>query len=273
MAFNRLVEIVIQQAGTQITFKDLKITFNVVKTNKESVNRATVQIYNVSAVSAVSIGKEKSKILIRAGYEDEGIKTVFFGDVTRSTIRSIGSDSILDIEGSDGGIAISEKNVSISFSPGSAVSAVIDEIVSKLGLTVSGVSVPIAKQYVNGYQYIGKAVGALSQVTAFAGKKWTIQNNQILIYTEGEALTKSVAVINQNTGLLDSPEPIFDKQDSQKKVPKRWKVKSLLLPQIAVGSEVRVESTAIKGSFVVEAVEHNGDNIDGDFMSEMEVRA
>lgn len=275
MAFNRLIEvaITIPQRET-ITIDNLRISFNIIKSDTETANTATISIYNLSRESASKIAKKGNNIALRAGYQDEGgIKNIFFGIITKAINRNTQTEIITEIECEDGLLNIQEKIVSLSYGIGTPIQQVFNDIIREFGLPLTNRNYSLIGQYANGYSFIGKAKDALTEVLARAGYSWTIQNQQIVIIVAAVPVQRTGLLISSQTGLLKTPELLEDIDDKpvSSDIPKRWKLKSLLYPQLFPGVSLQLESSVINGNFIVEKIESKGDNWQGEFISELEV--
>lgn len=277
MAFKRIIEVSISpQNGQGIKFTDLRIVFNVKKTEEISTNTAQITIYNVSDETAKKVVRVGSKIILRAGYEDEGgVANLFFGDVQRAISKKTNSDKMITIDAFDGAQNKQESNIQLSYQSGISVNVILQDIISAFGLPLGNKLTPSSLQYANGYSFIGKTRDALNEIVAYMGKIWTIQNEQLLILNEDETISRIGLRITPQTGLLEIPEILEDKneQTDVQEVPKRFRIKTLLYPQITPGVELKLESSVGNGIFKVETVELNGDNYGGDFVAISEIRS
>ena len=87
MAFGRKVEVSIGPPGEiGNKFTGIRINFKIDKTLQQSPNQASVKLYNITRENALKIAKADNKLIVRAGYEDEGnVKSLFFGNVQDTT--------------------------------------------------------------------------------------------------------------------------------------------------------------------------------------------
>lgn len=277
MAFGRVIETSIGPAGgTGITVRDLRISFVIEKTDASSANKAEISIYNLTRDSATRYGKVGNKIIIRAGYEDEGApRSIFFGDITRALYKTEGVDRILEIEAYDGQAAAQDVNVSLSYTAGTPVNQVVSDIVHALGLPLASPFVGAVNIYATGFSFIGKAKDALTESLSRIGQIWTIQNEQIVIYTDGGAVIRTGLLLSPSSGLIQVVEELEDKSTDQvtTDVPKRYTANFLLDGRVLPGSEIQISSTVASGTFRVESVVFSGDNFEGDFLGTAEVSA
>lgn len=274
MAFGRIVELTIGLPGeTGKLIKDLRISFFIQKTDKESANKAQIEIYNLSDTTALQIGKAKNTVILRAGYEDEGgAKNLFFGQVSSALYTKAPPETKLEIAAFDGQSNIQEKNITVSYGPGTTVQIIFNDLLAAFGLPLTNASLILSGAYANGYAFVGKVKDAITEVLSFAGKTWTIQNLQLTVISPGESVERTGLLISPNTGLINTPEPLDDIDiDATQKVPKRYKIKSLLFPQMIPGAEIQIQSSIVFGTFRVETVEFTGDNFEGSFTAEAEV--
>lgn len=274
MAFNRLIEVQITIPGEEtIIIDNLRISFQVIKTDTESANTASINIYNLAIDSSSKIGRKGNIIALRAGYEDEGVKSLFFGVVTKAVNRKTQTEVILEIECFDGIENIQEKLISISYGIGTPAQQVFNDIVKAFGLPVTNTGFTITGQYTNGYSFVGKAKDALTEVLKKSEYTWTIQNQQLVIIIPGQSVQRTGLLISPKTGLINSPEFLEDVDDKTitEDTPKRLRIKSLLFPQLFPGAEMQLESSIINGTFRVEKADAKGDNWEGEFTTELEV--
>ncbi len=272
MAFKRIVICQIGSPGEiGVQISDLKIKFEVKKSDKESLNEALVTIYNLSdhTIGMIS-GKGKSMVL-RAGYEDEGVKGLFFGTVKDVSTKNAAPDRETVITAYDGYKNGKERVISVSYKQGTSRKAVFQDLIQALGLPVIGADL-ITGSFSNGFSYIGKVTGALEKVVkAVGGLGWSIQNESYVIFKQGEPASVSGLYLSPQTGLIGSPEDISEESEEGGEVQKRYRVTSLLFPEILPRSRVEVSSKKLNGYFKVESVIFSGCNISEKFQAVAEV--
>jgi len=275
VAFNRLIEVVIgSTAGTGKKISQSRIRFSVDKTDNKSANESIIEIWNLSDATA-NLAKTNYKIILRAGYEDEGgLKNLFFGDIKEAIQKKEGTDKILKISAYDGYTNIQNKTISLSYKAGTSIQQIFNDFTSVFGLPITNKNLVLTGNYANGYAYVGKVKQGITEILNYAGKQWSIQNNQIIVYSPGEFIQTTGLKLSPNTGLIGTPEPISNSDDQQTEgqtIPKRWKIKSLLFPQLFPGVKIRINSEKVNGYFRIETSKSLGNNWEGDFTCEMEV--
>ncbi len=277
MAFKRIIEISSgPEGGIGRKVTENYMSFEIERSLTSSVNKAKVKIYNLSQETVAAMGKAGNKLVISAGYEDEGgAAALFFGDINKVTTEQKGVDKVLEMEAFDGQKAVQGKNVVLSFTKGTPTQTVLNTILGVLALPLGSVIPPITSVYSGGYCYAGKAVGALTQVLAREGLKWSIQNEALVVYKDGEIFTPTTLKLTADSGLLSvAPVDQTPGPGTGKKVIKgtSYKFEALLFPQLLPGAQVFIQSTVVIGAVVVQAVKLRGDNRTGDFKCECEAK-
>jgi hypothetical protein len=238
------------------------------------VGKANIKVYNISKTTSEKLMAEGNIAILRVGYEDEGIQTIFYGTVMMPIWRREGTETILEFTAMDGLNDQTEVKVSLCYSANTPAQTVFADLISKIGLPYKP-SIQIDKSYVSGYSFIGRAKDALREVLAFAGKTYNIQNNTIVILGDsGNSETTSI-YISRLSGLIGTVQVIADNfsQNPDIPMPKRYRFKCLLFPQLLPGSQIQLFSETVKGYFTIEACHMVGDNWENDFQAEVDVRS
>jgi len=279
MAFKRIIEMSSASDTEKISITDLFMSFEVEKTDVTTPNKATIKIYNLSKDTAVKFGKIKNTLTIKFGYEDEsGAQIVFIGSINKSEYRKESTEKILEIEAFDGLSNSLEKNFDASYGENALDANILQDLIDNLGLPVASPIPKFTGNYSGGFAFIGKTIQALSKVVAKNKYQWTIQNNQLYFYKEGESY-RDVAVqellLTPNTGLL-SISPV--EQDAaltggKKAFKGNYKIVSLIFPQLIPSSTVKIESADVSGRAVILSCKLTADNRDGDANAECEALA
>ena len=118
--------------------------------------------------------------------------------------------------------------------------------------------------YKQGFSFLGSPGLALDKILDRLGYQWTISNNTLIISKHNESYNQTIGqFLSNETGLLYAPERInevFTKTKVKKnKLIDGWKIKSLILPSIQPKGLIRVDSSNVKGDFLVKSVIFNGD--------------
>lgn len=285
MAFKRRIEVSIGQVvefGPQVANPtnaviindNLKITFKILKTIEKSNNSATVSIYNLSQNTIERIKRPGSFMIVRAGYEDEdGPQQIFLGNITGVAVKNLLPDIATEITASDGALDIRQKKAALSYTAGIDLSTVITDIVDILQMTVRYSSPVPPLQYIHAFAFAGLAIDALRKALDFAGMTFTINGNELFIFVPGEAVEALTLNISPTTGLVRSPELLIETKDApaMSEAAQKYKVTSLLFPQLTPGKLFNLQSNIVSGTFKINSVEFKGDNWGQDFNANMEV--
>lgn len=272
MSFNRLIELTIEGNGISTTITDLRIRFNILKTEQESTNEAEIEVFNVSDSTYDKLAVQDNTVILKAGYEDEGgAKLIFTGTIdTPERIKEGVRNSML-LTCRDGQKETRTIPISISYK-NTKVVTVVNDILSKIPLAVARKAVIPDSTY-RSYAFIGRAIDGLSEVLSRVGLKYNIQNNEIYILEVNETVEPIAHLISPKTGLIESPNKLSlpKGSDSSPDEKVRYKVRSLLNPSLIPGSYIQLSSKNTDGFFKVANIEQKGDNWDSIFESEMEV--
>jgi hypothetical protein len=275
MAFGRKITIISGASGdTGTSISNCRISFEIEKNLTKTPNKATVQLYNLSSDTMTKMGKRLNKLVIKAGYEDENsLSALFYGDINESSIEKNPPEKILKIEAYDGYKYLNSETIALSVTKGTQISTVFDKIIDKIAYPIGGTKPTISGAFNAGYTFNGYAKDALTQVLTKARYKWTVQNEQIYIYSGNSSPKKYELKLTSDTGLLDITKIDPDINSTKNSTKTYYKIQTLLFPQIIPGATVYVKSDLATGNMVVQSVKFTGDNFDGDFMAEAEVRA
>lgn len=284
MAFGRIIEVLIGPPGqTGLKIDGLRMTFDIEKDSKPTPNKASLKIFNMSKDNAKAVAKAGNSLVINAGYADEMVGGLFFGDIITAWPHRDGSDYILEIDALDGIKDLQAKTIALSYSEGTVVADVANQILNVMAMAVKGKEkLDTTITYPTGYTFIGKAKDALTEVLRRLGLKFSVQNGIIYIIKDDEGADQTGLLLTTSTGLLVSPEIL---QDNSQQVgtttqsptatkpapaPNRWKLRTLMFPQIVPGAYVQVQSPVVETTLLIEKAKYAGDNWDGPFTIEAE---
>jgi hypothetical protein len=269
MAFNRKIELSVGEVGQGLLISGLDIEFDIERSINFSENTASFTVYNAKSDTRNKVLKKNNNLIFKAGYEDQGIGTIFIGNITTSISSQSGSDWITEIQASSirsEKQAIQNTYVSLSYGPNIKLSIPIQEIGVALGLTVLGLE-NATLNLDNGFVFVGSARSALKYVKnilEIEGKSIYIDNTQIVIYNVGEKDSRFSSVrLNYNSGLLNVKD-ITDYDNQSAKNPKRIEFESLIIPKLQPNGLITLVQTDHDGSYIIEKLKYTGDNFGGD---------
>jgi len=269
--FDRIINV---QVGGKLFPNNLRITFDIVKTNQSVCNSASITIYNLSEDSRNQIRELDDDIVVNAGYREYGgPKLVFTGNILRVNHTYNLPDIMTKIEGGDGIKALREKRQSVSFEEDTSVKDVLGKVASNMGMVIRELPQDIEGQYAQGFSHVGSVKEGLDKVCQRVGAIWSVQDNELQITKDNSASVHAPIKIARVDGLLEKLERLGDARkflaDSDAAINSGYRFRTLLNPDIQPGRKITLGD---QGSFRVERVQHQGDNFENDFISIVEVK-
>lgn len=278
MAFQRYVGLsVTTKDGESVKIEDLRIDFDIERTCGKEANRAVIRVYNLTKETSAQVTEADGHILLRAGYKDEAIGTIFTGDILCGNRTHEDNDYVTTIEAYDGRTAVMGGMVSLSYAPDTDALTVAQALLDAIGLAYKGTDlIPEREKYPHGYCFIGMATDGLSELLARYGLFYTVQDETLYIYEQGKETENSELTLEEGGDLLTLPQPLSDKtecKDINEEAPNRWVFGAKLNPQLVPGASVSIESSTFKGELVIQSAKCRGSNMDGDFRVDIEAEA
>lgn len=269
--FDRIIDV---QVGGKLFPNNLRITFDIVKTNQSVCNSASITIYNLSEDSRNQIRELDDDIVLSAGYREYGgTKLVFKGNILRVNHTYNLPDIMTKIEGGDGIKALRDQRQSVSFEENTSVKDVLNKVSSNLGLTVRELPEDVSGEYTQGFSHAGSVKEGLDKVCQRIGAIWSVQDNELQITKDNSASVHAPVKISRIDGLLEKLERLGDARqffvDSEAALNSGYRFRTLLNPDIQPGRKLTLGD---QGTFRVERVQHQGDNFENDFISIVEVK-
>lgn len=250
----------------------LHIQFSVEKSLDKSPNPSTVRIDNLNEQSRRLVARSPVAAIVEAGYDGQ-LHRVCMGDVRWSQSRRVGSDWQTEMQLADGGRAFALARVNATYGAGTPISFAVKDALKEMGIDPpdSLSRIPKLQRRLSvGTSSNGNARDELTSLLKPLNLSWSIQDGRVVILGSEDTLPNDVQIISQDTGMIDSPEQGKPDKDGK---PPTWTVKSILRPDLLPGQRVEVRSEVVQGRFRIETVKHDGDNMTGDFATELEVKA
>lgn len=204
---------------------------------------------------------------LKAGYGST-MPLIFVGAVSRVETSIDGADRMTEIEAVDGRIELRDTFVSLSYKGVINTKKIMQDVAQQMGVSVTFSYNAAFADYPNGFSFIGAGKSALDKVCAPTGLIWEIQNGILQIKRKGDTMSRQVFVLSPESGLIDIPKRLTQGAENDSgESSNGWEVVYLLNGAIGVGDYVKIESETVTGFFRVHTVEHDGDNIEGDWLS------
>jgi hypothetical protein len=250
--FGRVVAVQVQpQSGAPLRVEGLRISATVRRALGEAVDDAEVVIYNPED-TVLAILREGAVVRLLAGYGTPS--EIISGGVSPLSVkfRRSAPNPTVTFGVQDGGVALREAPLSLSWSESVKASAVINRILLSSTLGRGVISLDNDVEYTRGHVVYGSARDALMSIARDCGCEFTVQNNNINLWPKGGERLRSAVVISEATGMLDNA--VAGENGS-------WVVSVLLEPSIRPGDVVRVKDPGIfDGVLRVQEVTHRVDS-------------
>ncbi len=244
---------------------NLRTQFKIDKTQDGTANKGLITIVNASPATRSLLERQKEnkgEIQLVAGYED-GIGTLFLGDVLGVNVDRQGADIMVNIEAEDKGRKIVDARLELGFTNSVTSKQIIEEAIKALAVGRGTVKGLIGRTYEDGFSYSGKASDLLDQITQEQELDWNIRDGDLQIIPKGETTGETAVLLGPDTGMLGVPS----------KTENGFSAVSLLNNQLNPGRLVKlVNSTQVElnGFYKVEKVIHTGDTKEGAWTSTVE---
>lgn len=281
MAYKRSVELVVGgNNNLGLLISALDISFDIERSYKIESNTARFTVYNAQKETRDKILTVDNNIILKAGYEDEGIGTIFTGVIFESRSKKTNTEWVTEIIANDYGANnsnIYKYIINNAYKAGIPINTVILDLISLLGITVNGLD-NSSDIYVNNAKVFSgllkNVVNNIRNVLKVNGCGLYFDNSEMVIYKLGQQVsTFGVVNVSAKSGLVGEVEEIT--KNTKKDdiiVKKRYAFMSLMNPKIRPNSLINLESDNVNGLFIVEKVNFRGDNFGGsDFGCRVEV--
>jgi hypothetical protein len=269
--FNRHIEVrIIGKNDTLLINEELDIEFTCRKDRSTTPNEASVRIKNLGETSRNFI-KANNTVEVSTGYEDDRT-LVMRMDVSRRVNTWQPPDSITEIIGLDGLIALKDREIKVSLAPKQTVKRGIEIVAKQAGLKIRLVGLTLNMHLFSGYTHSGKLTGALDDLTSIAKATWGIIDNELVIVKRGEGIGTPNFIISPENGLLAQPEVLDEVATTERVVkkqlePKGYQITMLMRPNLNPFDKIEIQSRFVNGVFVVDQVEHQGSTRGGEYIT------
>ena len=254
--FGRNYSLTVQTpAGQILTIKPpFTIEIDITRNTLTSSNVCQVRLYNLSKINRDLIRfntynfAEFSSISLNAGYGDS-LANVFAGNISRAWSVREGVNFITQIECYDGGFALVNGTVNVSFPAGTPYVTIIGALMSSLPNVTIGAIGNFPGVLPRANTYHGSPASLLTELTGGAfyidgGKAYALRSNE---YNAG----LPIIVISDKTGLLNTP--VLEETTAR--------IEMLFEPTLNVGvlaSVVSLTYPEINNVYVITSIKHRG---------------
>ncbi|PKA72863.1 hypothetical protein ATI02_5964 [Pseudomonas baetica] len=258
------------QTGNGLLIETLQMAFDVSKVadNKNNNgNSASIEIYNLNPSQIALLDTQFIDATLSVGYRDIGNRVLVSGNVMEVVTRKSGDDYVTQLTMGEGYSDLNHNKLKGVVSPGSTVADVIEAIrkempsVARGSVTGTNLNNPV----VSGWRLSGTPREALKKLCEANQLEYNITGNVLNTTDVNGVFTKDTVncpVLNEVTGLIETPFHILQQAGKSKKDKRRRKgmqFKALLNPMILPGAIVKLESPVITGFYRVNAARFSGD--------------
>jgi hypothetical protein len=219
-----------EHEGTSIDFSDFKVTFNCAHDIQNSLQTATVTIYNLNAETERLILSQGIRVYIEAGY----VNPKLYGRIHYGNIRQVnrgtlnGTDKYIKIDTIKDPNRIIWGSAVISALRGSNYRQLIDRVAAANNLEVGDVPPNWGedKKLSRGFSNFGSTKDLVSGIAASTNSIINIEDGKLNIIDVSQPYPGEAYDLNYKTGLIDTPQ-----QTKEGVI-----VKTLINPQIKLNS-------------------------------------
>lgn len=207
----RLVELGIEVNGVlRVYNQEFNIRASGTKFGNENQNEIEVKISNLSKevrdfilteTSPFNSNRTPKRLILRAGRVSTGLKLVFSGDITRSSI-SQPPDLVLSLKALTGDFQ-KGKVVSRNSPPSSRLSSIASSVAKDLGVPLV---FEASEKTITNYSYSGGNLGQVKKVGQMGDVNAYLDDQGLVVKNFGRPLTGSVRVLDVDSGLVGQPE-------------------------------------------------------------------
>lgn len=251
-----------------ILIKDLRFAFKVERGLRPVPGKAEIKIWNLNADHRGQLEALSSVgVRLKAGYGAD-LHAIFGGDLRIVENARDERDWITTVKGEDGGASRRSARTNRGFRPGTSIEAVLRGAIQdsglgegNLGQILNAAVGTVGNIFRSGTATSGNAVEEVERLADSAGYETSIQSGAFQFLRRGSALAGTAVVVNENSGMVGSPEKLTHG---------RVRVKTLIIPDLVPGRLITVESQQVRGTYRVEKCAWSGDTYGGDWHVDME---
>jgi hypothetical protein len=241
----------------------LDIAFEIEKDENPEPNPCHIEIYNLGPENRATLSRYKQvPVLLKAGYKNH-VGIIFQGDMVRVNHSKEGASWKTTLACGDGA-SVQGKRTQKTYTKGTSLKTVIEDLAHQAGLSANS---PMG--------HLEELNQALSHTIAAAGNpmaeimrmlenlniKASVQNQSLQLRKKDRPLQKEAISLSADTGLLASPEM------GSKEI---MIIRSVLMPELQPGRQVRINSTTFNGFVTIEKVRFTGSNFSEEWEADLE---
>jgi hypothetical protein len=232
--------------------------FKVMSWMEKKPNEAKVKITNLSESTINSLERPGLVLQINAGFDVPGL--LFRGSISKDGVATTnqGQDWITEISAADGRRAYRDALFTETYPPAYPVISILNAIAVAMNkpLTIASTIAPQVRTQLNsvktptGWTFSEKARDALDRILGPFGLSWGIVSGVVYIFDPFVPLPGNAPLITPTGGGHGSP----------KRTKKGINLPTDLDPRIQTGRAFAAQFRMVRGEYIAEQVEHEGDS-------------
>lgn len=257
--WNRKCSLVVGDDENGLELAGFRVTFQAVHQTVQTPGQAVIRVYNLKPETEKQIQKEFTKIVLKAGYAEEGAPygVIFSGNV-REAIRGRENpvDTYLQILAADGDQAYNYAVISKTLASGSTFKDQLQEIEKVLkphGVTLGYIPDLGNAKFPRARVMHGMAREYLRTIARSTNCSWHIDQGKVNFIPNDGVKSGDAIVLNSNTGLIGRPTQTMN----------GILARCLLNPNLRIGGQVQIDQSSVNemmGSLAVDgSVDPNTD--------------
>jgi hypothetical protein len=231
-------QLVVSTGGQGLDLSEMHLKFMVRQKDMQTLNNATIRVYNLADSTAQQIEQEFTKVTLSAGYITGNFGVIFQGTIIQVRRgRENPTDKYLDIIAADG----DEDQISAIVNTGLAKGSTFTDRINAIAKSMPNVKVGYVAEMPpdklpRGTTLYGAARDRLDDIAQSTGTRWSIQGGVLQFISIEGYLPGEAVVLNSQTGLVGFPEQTAD----------GIAVKCLLNPKIKLSGRVQVDEKSVQ---------------------------
>lgn len=252
--------------------EQIRVSFEVKRSLDRSANTASLTLHNLSKETRDVIEGVVDRFVFEAGYGDD-TSVLFCGSQAFVTHTKEGADRVTRVEVTDGQTQMRARVVA-SYSPGANAKTIASELAARVVLPVRFLpkadTAMAGRLYPGGFAAQGQIGDVLERLATDAEVTVSVQDCRAVFAEKDEPQQTEAIVLAAGSGLIGSPERVLDPAKPKKSL---IRGASLIIPGLAPGQKVQVDSDTQSGLFRINAVRFSGDTHGDEFRATWEAQA
>lgn len=234
-----------------ITSSGLRIRFRIECSRTAAPNKAELTIYNLSRASRTLLLVPTVTVRFLAGYTAPSL--LFAGNPIKGgiAIERQGPDTVTTVSAQDGGNALKNTRIELSFTTATKLSQVYAAVLAQLAIAPGVVQLANDIELSSGFAYVGPAGPLLNRLALMSEGDWWVSDETLYLIGNGlSAGTPAVTFSATARSLIGEPTVRADG---------RVEARGLLSPTLRPGGLFTIQSSKTNGTYVAEDVVFVGD--------------